>query len=111
MSENFGDISPNSLDNLSPSFTESEPLSPRTIINQIARNLAESTQAISSPFPYIVPTEPNFSNQVNMVVTSQHNRPRNSQCIDLTKEQDDVMIITDTRRSTRRTNLSSKRFT
>lgn len=114
MSENFGEISPNSLDNLSPSYTESEPLSPRTIINQIARTLAESTQTISHSIPSNISSQPSFSSQANFEVTSQQNNanmPRNSQCIDLTKEQDDVMIIADTRRSTRRTNLSSKRCT
>lgn len=116
MSENLDEISPNTLDNISPSIRETEPLSPRSIINEIARNLAESTQTLHSPLPSILSPQQSFNYNANSEASSQHTsseRPRNSQCIDLTKEQDDVMIITDSqstasRRQSRRTNPSSK---
>lgn len=113
MSENTDEISPNTLDNLSLSTSHIEPLSPRSIIDQIARNLAESTHTINYPLQSNLFSQPSFNTNTNSEAFSQQTnreRPRNSQCIDLTKEQDDVMIIADspvTRRHNRRTNPSS----
>lgn len=122
MNDNLDEIDPTSLVTYSfaniPQHTNIQTVT--NIINQIAQNLAESSQELypniaslahfseplannaqSGPNATSGNSSPNYEPIPNAQAAQIQDSPESSQCIDLTKEQDDVMIITESPRQNR----------